>query len=495
LGVVCWSILLVALSCSEDLPVQGELSDTAMGEQAQSQSGAGGTSGSAGKQSMTTGKAAGAGGSTADKDGSGTSDGKNGGDSSNTDGGGGSGGMSSNESSGSGGSSGSAGSTPPKPAVKVVPACMGRAGEMVCDGAKMIKCGEMFEAAETQPCQNEARCRAGLEGGKCGACDPGVVECMESDLYECNMAGEMVMTEHCDSPALCDEIGKKCDPAECQMDEHKCEGGELLRCLDDLTGFESKMSCPMELCDATGKKCNMCLPNSKMCVGDTLEVCSADGSGKQEMKCPADKPLCDVDKCVQCMDASDCKVSNSCQTTSCNNGMCTTPQPKQVGTSCSDNGGKVCSLLGECVACNTDLDCNSNSQRCSAVFGCIERAALTVIPSLFPGTYTVQVNAGYGVKISQVRSSELDLAVTWTGGGQVNVTAMQGATVLDKFNQTRTVTFRGPMGQGMLGSLAVNCTGVATLDGTGATLQFARQSTDTVAGNCMDQVIGLTATQ
>jgi hypothetical protein len=251
----------------------------------------------------------------------------------------------------------------------------------------------------------------------------------------------------------------------------------------------------MELCDATGKKCNVCLPDSKVCVGDTLEVCSADGSGKQEMKCPADKPICDVDKCVQCMDTSDCKVSSSCQTTSCNNGMCTAPQPKPVGTTCSENGGKVCSLLGECVACNTDLNCAS-SQRCSPVFGCIERAALTVIPSLFiSGSYTVQVNAGYGVKISQVKSPDPSLAVKWTGNGKFDVAAVDGATVLEKLNQTRTVTFTGPSGQGMLGSLAVNCTGSATLDGTGATLQFAAPGTEMMAGNCMDQIVGLTATQ
>jgi hypothetical protein len=235
-----------------------------------------------------------------------------------------------------------------------------------------------------------------------------------------------------------------------------------------------------------------------MCVGDTLQVCSADGSGMQEMKCPADKPICDVDKCVQCMDAGDCKVESSCKTTSCNNGMCATPQPKQVGTDCSENGGKVCSLLGECVACNTDFDCNSNSQRCSAVFGCIERAAITVIPSLFPGTYTLQVNAGYGLKISQV-STALSLSASWSGGGKSGVTAVQGDTVLDKLNMVRTVTFSGPSGQGTFGDFGVNCTGLATLDGSGATLQFAQPSSAAMTAmrtpSCTDLVIGVTATQ
>jgi hypothetical protein len=347
---------------------------------------------------------------------------------------------------------------------------------MVCDGAKMIKCGEMFQAADTQPCQNEARCRAGLDAGKCGACDPGVVMCMDSDLYECSMAGEMVMTEHCDSPALCDDVGKKCDPAKCAMDEHKCEGGELLRCKDDLTDFQSKTSCPMELCDAAGKKCNVCVPDSKMCVGSTLEVCSADGSGKQEMMCPSDKKMCVMDKCVQCMSDNDCPAPNDCQTTKCMDGACTAPQPKSAGAACSSDGGKLCNLVGSCVACNLDSDCSA-SERCSPVFGCIQRAAMTVV-QLLPGVFSVQVNAGYGLAVeSQMNAG----GVTISSGLFRSATATQvvGMTVVQPAQgSTQTVSITGPNGGGPLG---FGC-GYQMFTDTSATLSFA-QPADTSSGS------------
>jgi hypothetical protein len=371
---------------------------------------------------------------------------------------------------------------------------MGRAGEMVCDGAKMIKCGDMFEAVDPMPCQNEARCRAGLAAGKCGACDPGVVTCMEADLYECSMAGEMTKLETCDSAALCDQVGKQCDPAKCEMDEHKCQGGELLRCKDDLTDFAPKMACPMELCDQAGKKCNSCIPDSKMCSGSVLEVCSADGSGKQEMACPMDKPKCVEDQCVQCETNNDCEPPNDCQTTMCMNGTCTPPAAKSAGTACSTDGGKVCSLLGSCVACNTDLDCAS-SERCSPVFGCVERAAITVV-SIIPGTYTVQVNAGYGLKISGVSGQSGE--ITFTGGGFFSEAVSTGKTVVDPLgNSTRTVTFRGPPGQQAFGSINLNCSADVSLDSTGAKLNFAQDTRDAnglATGSCTYASVSIAAT-
>lgn len=364
---------------------------------------------------------------------------------------------------------------------------------MTCDGAKMIKCGAMFEALDPMPCQNEARCRAGLAAGKCGACDPAVVMCVEADLYECSMAGEMVRLETCDSAALCDQIGKKCEPAVCQMDEHDCQGGQLLRCKDDLTGFEPKTTCPMELCDKAGKKCNFCLPDSKMCVGDTLEVCSADGSDKQEMACPTDKPKCIKDKCVQCETVDDCMVPNDCQTTMCMDGTCTAPVAKAAGTRCiTPDGEGVCDLLGSCVACNIDSDCAA-TERCSPLFGCIQRDAMTVT-TLIPGIYTVEVNAGYGLEITGTRMGE---TVSVTGGTLFGTPANQVVAPIITPNRTstQTVTFSGP--GGLAGPLGFGCGGTIT-GATTATLEFAIQVTDgmtvTSQGTCQDATVDIRAT-
>src|SRR3954464_6660091 len=115
------------------------------------------------------------------------------------------------------------------------------------------------------------------------------------------------------------------------------------------------------------------------------------------MMCPSDKKMCVMDKCVQCMSDNDCPAPNDCQTTKCMDGACTAPQPKSAGAACSSDGGKLCNLVGSCVACNLDSDCSA-SERCSPVFGCIQRAAMTVV-QLLPGVFSVQVNAGYGLAV------------------------------------------------------------------------------------------------
>lgn len=371
---------------------------------------------------------------------------------------------------------------------------------MVCDGAKMIKCGDMFEAAQTQPCQNEARCKAGLAGGKCGACDPGVVMCSDTMLLECDMSGEMALKDTCASPELCDEVGAKCDPAACETDQYKCEGGELLRCKDDLTAFESNTSCPMELCDEKGKKCNMCVPSAKKCndQGTGLVVCSADGSDDADMACPMDKPKCVMDACVQCVSDDDCKPMSDCQTSSCMMGTCSVPQAKPLGTRCSDplTNGQVCDLLGDCVACNLDTDCAA-SQRCSAILGCIERAAITVVGPLL-GVYTVQVNAGYGLKITSVDNNAAIPNLRYSGCGKSGAPSDNTVVCEGLSNQTRTATFSGPAaneGSVFGGAFGTPCFAVTSLDQTSATLQWAAD----VAGDggpggaCTDATVGITA--
>ncbi|HKP60957.1 MAG TPA: hypothetical protein VJV78_29710 [Polyangiales bacterium] len=469
-------IALWGASCSEDLPHQGPVPDGETGMQEGEQKEAEGdmTSG-ASADGVRTGMGGSPSPGGATKSGSGGASGQNGmmssgsaGDSAMSSS---SGGMGGKGTAGTGGSMmNAAGATSSMPAVKVVAACMARAGEMVCDGAKMIKCGEKFDAAETMVCQNEARCFAGLAAGTCGKCDPGVTMCMEKDLMECSMSGEMVVKETCASAALCDQVGKRCEPAMCEADEHDCEGGSLRKCQEDLTGWDVVTSCPPELCDAEGKKCNKCLPGMVMCKDDsTLTTCAEDGSMETDKACPMATPICSMDKCVQCLTDDTCKPMSDCQKSSCMNGMCTPVQNLPLESPCSSNGGKVCSVAGTCVACNSDLSC-SPSQRCSVVFGCIERQALTVT-SLIPGTYTVQVNAGWGLEIADHKMGAL---VSVTAIGLSTNGANTGRILMGSEATQRVVTFRGPSGVGaseIFPTLGTTCYANPFTD-TSATLNF-----------------------
>jgi hypothetical protein len=300
---------------------------------------------------------------------------------------------------------------------------------------------------------------------------------MEKDLYECNMMGVMELKEPCDSEALCDAISKKCDPPACQPDEYKCEGNALLKCSEDLTEFDiDNPSCPTELCDEPGKKCNKCMPSMVTCKDQsTLTTCATDGSGSTDAKCPDSTPICNVDKCVQCVSEDKCKPMSDCQTSTCMNGMCTAVQSKPVDSMCVTNGGKVCDLTGNCVLCNTDLNC-SPSERCSLILGCVQRQALTVV-SLIAGTYSVQVNAGYGLEITaDVQGAEISLtAIGVNTRGNIHGPVLRGNE-----STTRTVTVTGPAGReanAFLPTLGTLCSAFPVTDST-ATLLFAEDKTE-----------------
>lgn len=488
MGVQCLVVIIAAaVGCSEDLPVQGGAPGTQESGQTAAGGGAAVVASGAGGQSSTSSGTAGNAGATPPGNGTGSSAGAPSG----TSGSAMTGGVGASSSMSSGGSgtaamSSNAGAMSMTPMVKVVPACMGRGGEMVCDGAKMIKCSDMFEAAETMPCMNEAQCRAGLAGGKCGECDPGFVMCTGADLFECSMSGAMEKKEACDSEALCDAVGKKCDPAVCQLDEYDCKGGEILRCKDDLTAWESQDTCPMELCDKAGKKCNVCMPSAKVCAEDgaTLKTCSADGTMEVEMKCPTATPKCIDGECKQCATVDDCPMPNQCQTTACNDNMCAPLTPKALDSTCSENGGKVCSLVGDCVACNTDFNC-ADDERCSPLLGCIERSALSVL-QLTAGHYLVSVNAGWGLRVTGPDGVTAD-GRSVVGG--VNPVAANHDSPL-------TVRVDGPEGSDAasgLGGLFFPCPFFVELSGMSATLRFADIDNTTDRTGTCDIVAQLSA--
>jgi len=259
----------------------------------------------------------------------------------------------------------------------VVAACMGHAGEYVCEGASLIHCGAAADAESRVACGSEARCRVGLMTGVCGECDPGAAMCMGAMLRECDAMGKFSKVTPCPSAELCSEENKSCNPAQCGADAHKCEAGFLKKCKPDQTGFDMGVQCKsQELCSEADKRCNDCMPNTNVCEQDTLMVCGADGMGPLPMPCSAPTPRCNMGKCVQCKVKEDCMTTEECRIPSCNagTGMCTADVAPR-GTKCG-GGTRVCDLLGGCQQCLDDTNCPS-SQRC-ALYNCIDRAPIQV---------------------------------------------------------------------------------------------------------------------
>lgn len=60
-----------------------------------------------------------------------------------------------------------------------------------------------------------------------------------------------------------------------------------------------------------------------------------------------------------CVSASDCPSGNECQNPVCQAGVCNLA-PASQGTTCNEDGGKLCDGDGNCVECNVHFDCDTD---------------------------------------------------------------------------------------------------------------------------------------
>jgi hypothetical protein len=348
------------------------------------------SSGSAGKPASTNGDAAGDSAMTTD---TGTA---NGGQSAAASGDAGTG---SSAPSSSSGTAGSAGAMTQQPPANVVQACVGHAGENVCDGTTLHHCGDMGSSTQHDLCTSATRCQAGISSGKCGVCEPNDYQCTDATPEACNAMGQWEMQKPCASAALCMAGMSKhsCDPGKCEAGKFDCSGGLLRKCKDDLSDWDQGMSCDAELCDMMAGKCNECKPGSMAMCTDPMTVggCSMDGK-KTSMKCSGNTSHCLNGKCGQCAMDSDCMAANDCQTATCDmgSGMCkTTNKPAHSSCKLGGNSSASCDYLGNCLACVDDSDCKDPATQCNTLLGCVQRAPLQVTPGL-AGFYSVTIAPG-----------------------------------------------------------------------------------------------------
>jgi hypothetical protein len=264
--------------------------------------------------------------------------------------------------------------------------------------------------------------------------------CAGVELQECGPTGEYTK-KACASEALCSAKNKSCNPMQCGMDAYTCEGPLLKKCKPDLSGFDDGTPCvSAELCDDANKRCNECLPNSKVCMGDTPMVCSADGKGPTPMPCAGATPKCNNGKCVQCTADADC-APMECRVASCNMGTGMCAYANALPKSKCMTG--VCSLLGNCVECVDDENCPP-SKACGWDSRCTDRRPLTA--SAFLGACSLTLNAGFNLNLqgqtlaagSSVTASEFILpAFTITSTPPPNPLVTSGS-------QARTYNIAGP---------------------------------------------------
>jgi hypothetical protein len=186
------------------------------------------------------------------------------------------------------------------------------AGEMQCNGAQIQVCRQDRTALDDTGalCESPALCNADdptnafCEDPACrrGATSGSEFRCEGAQLERCNEALSGYDTvQTCATPALCDASQRLtgCRPPACQPGQHACNAdGFLQTCNADQTGFENTENCGSPgQCDANAGRCSdPCEPGTVRCneqSGD-LEECRDLLTGWQTIADCVSLPLCDA---------------------------------------------------------------------------------------------------------------------------------------------------------------------------------------------------------
>jgi hypothetical protein len=189
-------------------------------------------------------------------------------------------------------------STPVGDCVGLAELCSGHpASDIFCAGARRISCSPDLSQAQVVDCASALHCQAGVEQN-CALCLPGEGRCDGPALSVCaDDALNFVVSDQCDSAALCDAENARCLPRACGPRDYECEASYLGVCNRELTGYDAVAQCgSAALCDDAANICRPapCNAGQFRCIDAALEVCSADLTGfVAEDQCDS-SALCDA---------------------------------------------------------------------------------------------------------------------------------------------------------------------------------------------------------
>jgi hypothetical protein len=229
--------------------------------------------------------------------------------------------------------------------------CVGSKGQPVCDlQGTLLLCNDDGTVRSQEMCTSAKLCQAGIAAGVCAACLANEeYRCTDKTLELCGDDGmTFTMQQECETAALCKPAVGMCTDATCVPDAFSCIGNTLKVCNADGTGFDESrsMPCGSGTCDATGTDCNMCEPGMKTCMDDSPAVCDETGQSFEPMPCRSGMHCVGAGNCVECESHDQCPdSSDGCQVGRCQGNACSTsdaPDGKACGSSSSCRGGECC---------------------------------------------------------------------------------------------------------------------------------------------------------
>ena len=241
--------------------------------------------------------------------------------------------------------------------------------QVTCDGTMLTKCsadGKSFTqtdcASTGQTCSQalgqcvsnnvcgNGVCETGETPSTCGQdcatlCVPNSASCEGTVLKKCSADGKSISSTDCSTSGLtCSQMLGQCvagnvcgngvcepgeTPAGCAQDcaavcgNGKCEANEKVTCPNDCP------TCGNAICESGEQStcpqdCGVCDPSSKVCIGNTLRLCAANGSQYTDVDCALSNQVCGNGQC---------RTPNIC-----GNGVCETGE----ATTCSVDCAEVC---------------------------------------------------------------------------------------------------------------------------------------------------------
>ncbi len=231
---------------------------------------------------------------------------------------------------------------------------------LICGNGQCVAPGACGNGA-CEPDESSASCPQ-----DCGTvCVPNNVSCQGNTLVTCDGTGDATTELDCTTQGLVCARGE-CKPADvcgnglCESGEEAscaqdcaavcgnriCENGESSACPQDCTVCGDQ-NCGAGEIDGCPQDCGICIPSERVCLGQLLRVCNANGTAYDDIDCRAFDQTCAVGTCLEpdvCGNGA-CEVgedATSCATDCtivCGDDQC---DPGETFTSCSSDCQPAC---------------------------------------------------------------------------------------------------------------------------------------------------------
>ncbi len=242
------------------------------------------------------------------------------------------------------------------------------AGDLACDGNTLVVCSPDGTSQDRLDC-GERLCVSGEDAARCAnvLCEPNEVGCIDdSAAFVCDGTGTVQSVLSCGDGRVCDQGA--CRDQVCEPDTARCDGNVVVTCDERGLSSETLPCADDEACLASAFGCScldgaceerVCTPNASRCVGESRQICAADGLSYQPPVPCGEATTCVAGACLSrvCVPASRECIGDVLVT-------CNAEGTARTEDDCTEDDG-VCAGEGAGARC-TPRVCEPDAVACNA---------------------------------------------------------------------------------------------------------------------------------